>query len=142
METFKTQYGVRQAAVHPNPNHSTLPLQRKRTQDWLHVKNTQKKRILVKSPDIDIYHIGLLLHHHQQKTIQVNKYNSNELQYLHLQALVAALENDPDLSALPKQLPQILQTMYVATRCDYTSSFSGVGELIPKGILPVPTVHK
>ena len=105
METLKTQYGVHQAAVHPN--HSTLTMQRRRTQDCLHVKNTE--RILVKSPNTDIYHIGLPLHHHQQKTIiiQMNKYNGNDLQYFYLQALVAALENDPDLSVLPKQLPQI-----------------------------------
>ena len=46
---------------------------------------------------------------------------SSEL-YTHLQALVAALENDPYLSALSKQqLPQILQTMHMATGCDYIS---------------------
>ena len=54
--------------------------------------------------------------HDQRKTMHINKYNSNKLQYVHLQALITALENDPDLLALPKQqLPQLLQTMYEAT---------------------------
>ena len=101
------------------------------TRLWLHVKNTTKERILIKSPDTDIYHIGVPLSHDQRKEIfiQINKYNSYELQYIHLQAFITALENDPDLSSLPQQLlPQTFQTIYVATGSDYTSFFSGIGK--------------
>ena len=112
-DKFKIQYGLHQAAVHPNPNHSTLAMQRKRTQDWLHVKNTEDTSQITQHRHLS----HRTLHHYQQKTIII-QYNSNELQYLHLQAVVAALENDPDLSAL--QLPQILQTTYMATGCNYT----------------------
>ena len=81
------------------------------TRLWLHIKNTQKERILVKSPNRHLSY-RTPLHHDQRRTIiiQINKYNSNKLQYICLQALITALENAPDLSALPKQqLPQILQ---------------------------------
>ena len=40
-----------------------------------------------------------------------------------------ALENDPDLSSIqPSLLPKIMQTLFVATGCDYTSFFSGIGK--------------
>ncbi len=101
------------------------------TRLWLHVKKTACTRILIRSPDTDIYHIGLPLNHGNQKEIivQINTYNSKDLTYLHLPALVTAFTNDPDLSSVPSQiLPQIFQTIFVATGCDYTSFFSGIGK--------------
>lgn len=39
------------------------------------------------------------------------------------------LKNDPDLSAISQTLiPQVIQTLFVATGCDYVSFFSGIGK--------------
>ena len=47
-------------------------------------------------------------------------FNSKELKYLFLSTFVTVLQNDPNLSAIPPQLiPQIFQTIFVATGCDY-----------------------
>ena len=40
-----------------------------------------------------------------------------------------ALEMDPELAGIPfSTLPQTMQTLYVATGCDYTSFFYGLGK--------------
>ena len=96
------------------------------TRIWLHCRNSNCNNILILSPDTDVYHIGLTLNH--QKNV-INTFNSRELCLLHLPALVTALTNDPDLSSIPPTiLPQIIQTLFVTTGCDYTSFFSGIGK--------------
>ena len=91
---------------------------------------TESSRILVMSPDTDIYHIGLPLSHREKEiVIQINTYNCKDLCFLHLSALITAFTNDPDLSSLsPSILPQVFQTLFVATGCDYISFFSGIGK--------------
>ena len=60
--------------------------------------------------------------------VRISTYNSRDLSFIHLPALVTALKNDPDLSSIePALLPQIFQTLFVATGCDYISFFSGIG---------------
>ncbi len=101
------------------------------TRLWLHVKKTEYERILVLSPDTDIYMVGLPLNsaHNKSVCVQVNKYDSRELRVLSLPALKSALENDPDLGMLACQdLTDILQSLYVCTGCDYISFFSGIGK--------------
>ncbi len=101
------------------------------TRVWVHVRNTHAANILVMSPDTDIYHMGLTLSHAHGKEImvQLNTYNSKELVYLHLSSFVTAISNDPDLSSIPSELlPQIFQTIFVVTGCDYVSYFSGIGK--------------
>ncbi len=87
--------------------------------------------VAIDGPDTDIYHIGLPLNHGIQKEIivQLNPYSSKDLSYLHMTAFVTALSNDPDLSSVPSHtLPQVFQTIFTATGCDYTSFFSGIGK--------------
>lgn len=100
------------------------------TRVWRHVKITECVRILVMSPDTDVYHIGLpLIHRQKEIVIQINTYNCRDLCYLHLSALLTAFTNDPDLSSLSATLvPQIFQTIFVASGCDYISFFSGIGK--------------
>ena len=88
-------------------------------------------RVLVTSPDTDIYMIGIALKSAANKSImvQVNKMDARELRFLNLAGLKMALKNDPDLGLLcSEQLPEILQTIYVSTGCDYISFFSGIGK--------------
>ena len=100
------------------------------TRIWLHVKNTAYKRILVVSPDTDIYHIGLPLQRLcKEVVVQVSPINSRELKYLHMTALSKALLNDPDLAHIePRELFQVFQTLYVCSGCDYTSFFHQIGK--------------
>ena len=100
------------------------------TRLWVHVKQTEYTRILILSPDTDIYHIGLPLNRQsKQVVVQVSPINSNELKFLDICALHLALQNDPDLSGMaPNSLPQIIQTLFVCTGCDYISFFSGIGK--------------
>ena len=114
----------------PNPAY-TSNAEEADTRLWMHVKRTNASKILVLSPDTDIYNIGLPLQHKSGKdiVIQLSPFNSKELKYLHLSTFVTVLQNDPDLSAIPSQLiPQIFQTIFVATGCDYISFFSGIGK--------------
>ncbi len=61
--------------------------------------------------------------------IQLSK-GHEPLRYLSLNDLIAALSRDPDLSQLPPPIrPQTLQSLYVATGCDYTSFFAGLGKV-------------
>ena len=46
-----------------------------------------------------------------------------------MKALCKAIELDPDLSSIPSpHRCQVLQTIYVATGCDYASFFAGMGK--------------
>ena len=91
------------------------------TRIWLHILKSDCTRILVISPDTDVYHIGLPLVTNSSKdiTVQVSAINSKEIRFVNLSALAYALVNDPDLAALElSDLPQILQTLFVCTGCD------------------------
>ena len=101
------------------------------TRLWLHVRKTKHNKILIMSPDTDVYNIGLPLPSIQEKEVivQVSTYSARELKFLHLSSLVTAFKNDPDLARIRHEiLPQIFQTIYVATGCDYTSFFSEIGK--------------
>ena len=53
--------------------------------------------------------------------IQISPFNSRELKFLDLAALMEAFRNDPDLVNIDTGiLPQVFQTLFVATGCDYT----------------------
>ena len=102
------------------------------TRIWLHVKQTTANRVLIVSPDTDVYHIGLPLHpfHGKDVIVQISLVNSRELCLLHMNHLVSALRNDPDLAAIRSTiLPQVLQTLFVTSGCDYISFFSGIGKV-------------
>ncbi len=101
------------------------------TRIWLHVKQSSSNNILILSPDTDVYHIGCGLQIEQSKctVIQLSKMNSKEIKLLNLQNLTRALRTDPDLAQINEAiLPNILQTLYVCTGCDYTSFFSRIGK--------------
>ena len=86
--------------------------------------------MLIMSPDTDIYHIALPMDHDNKDiSIQISKFNCKELRFMHLTAFLSVTRNDPDLASLPPhQIPQVLQTLFVVTGCDYVSFFSGIGK--------------
>ena len=101
------------------------------TRIWLHVKQTECRNVLVLSPDTDVYHIGMALDstHGKQVVVQISPVNSRQLKFLDITALNAAFQNDPDLANIDATiLPQVFQTLFVCTGCDYTSFFSRIGK--------------
>ena len=97
---------------------------------WRHVISSQAHNILIYSPDTDVYNIGLGLIYglSAEHIIQLNPPHCDE-QYLHLNKLLQAFENDPDTALLPShKLGQILQTLFITLGCDYISYISGFGK--------------
>ena len=101
------------------------------TRIWLHVKQTECGKILLLSPETDVYHIGMPLEstHGKEVIVQISPVNSRQLKFLDMTALKAAFQNDPDLVNIDAGiLPQVFQTLFVCTGCDYISFFSQIGK--------------
>ena len=98
---------------------------------WLHVYHSTQQRFYIPSPDTDVYHIGLPLDFgNKEVLVEINVTHSNQKRILSLSNLESNLISDPDLSSIsPTFLPQILQTLYAVTGCDYTPFFSGLGKI-------------
>ena len=57
--------------------------------------------------------------------VQINPLNSRQLKFISMRRFLQALTNDPDLSEInPNILPNVLQTIYITSGCDYISFFS------------------
>jgi len=93
---------------------------------WLHSLHSVGNRILVFSPDTDVYHIGLTQIYGKHVIIQLSKSLNVSPKLLDLNALLDALEKDPDLSSIQVSLKA--QSLFVCTGCDYTSFFVGLGK--------------
>lgn len=81
------------------------------TKLWLHAHKTPYDRILMITPDTDVYMVGLCLNCTKSKEIiaQINPYNVRQLRLLHLSRLLTALETNPDLAKVQSSyLPNIL----------------------------------
>ena len=100
---------------------------------WRHVKQTSASRILVYSPDTDVYNIGLPLLEELCKEciVQLNLPHAQDLKYMHLNNLMQALQYDPDLASLPRdKLGRAFQMLFICSGCDYISYFSGLGKAV------------
>ena len=113
--------------------------------------NSGGDKILVLSPDTDVYHIGLsfIVGTDLDVIVRLSQFNSKELRLLHMQHLISAFTNDPDLAAIPRPLiPLAIQAMYACTGCDSISFFHGFGNasflstLFSKQVLFALTVNK
>ena len=100
------------------------------TRVWLHAKHSAGPHKLVISPDTDVYHIGLPLISPTDKVlVQLSKPSEKGLKLLDLCLLADILKRDPNLSHIADgDVAQIIQTLFVATGCDYVSFFSGIGK--------------
>lgn len=101
------------------------------TRVWLHAMMSGRSRILICSPDTDVFHIGLPFVYSWQAhvIVQLNIYTSMEHRYLYLQKLCTALDADPDLSTVSTAArPQLLQSLFICTGSDFTSFFAGIGK--------------
>ena len=99
-------------------------LYRSKQRLWMHVKRTNTLKILNLSPDTDIYHIGLPLQHGSRNIFISVSINSTCTSQLLLQYYKMTPTSQPS----HQLIPQIFQTIFVATGCDYISFFSGIGK--------------
>ena len=61
--------------------------------------------------------------------VQVNVPQSMEKRYIHLNNLLHAFQNDPDLVSLPQMYTGlIMQTIFISTGCDFVSYFKSIGK--------------
>ncbi len=99
---------------------------------WLHCIQSTGRKKLIFSPDTDVYHIGLTAMQHipeAEVIVQLSKGYKEVPKFLHLKQLNRALCDDPDLADIPTEMrPQVLQSLYVSTGCDYVSFFAGIGK--------------
>ena len=82
---------------------------------WRHAIKSRATYILIYSPDTDVYNIGLgiLSVEHKQYIVQLNVPHSQQKRYVHLNNLLQAFMNDPDLVSLPQNsLGAIMQALF------------------------------
>ena len=83
------------------------------------------------APDTDLSIIGLQVVANSSKNyiMQLNRPSSTAKSCLSMNNLLNALQNDSDLSSLPRnELPQLFTSLFVATGSDYTSYFKNIGK--------------
>ena len=81
-------------------------------------------------PDTDVYHIGLSAISELPECDVIVQLSKSTDDKARMTKLITALSMDPDLPQIPSiTRPQVLQTLYVATGCDYTSFFTGLGKV-------------
>ena len=99
---------------------------------WLHANHVRKGKKLIFSPDTDVYHIGLTNVDIGQSDIIVHlSAIRRDLKLLHMNSLMVALSLDPSLSSIPPNShPSMLQMLYIATGCDFTSFFVSLGKFL------------
>ena len=96
---------------------------------WRHAIQTTANKILVCSPDTDVYNIGLSMPNNKDYIVQLNVHHSPDKKYLMLRHLNLAFQGDPDLQALPRDhLGSIVQSQYISTGCDYISYLKTFGK--------------
>ena len=96
---------------------------------WRHATQAQHERILVCSPDTDVYNIGLVMTKpNKHYLVQIKVPHANP-KYVDIKKLLLAFQYDPDLASLPQtQLGSIMLQLYIVTGCDYISYVSGMGK--------------
>ena len=79
-------------------------------------------------PNTDVYHIGPTTTNTDEVIVQLSAIGRS-LKLLHMNKFLEAISNDPDLNAIPTgERAKILQVLYIATGCDFTPFFIGIGK--------------
>ena len=94
---------------------------------WRHALQSNQ-RILIYSPDTDVYNIGLpLADITQQYIVQINP-RDDAPHYIHLHRLLSAFRHDPDLASIPKNnVGSIKVLIIVSTKFSVFFFFGGGG---------------
>jgi hypothetical protein len=81
---------------------------------WRHVGQSKASKVLIYSPDTDVYNIGMGTYDEMNKDIimQVNV-PSKENKYVYMSKLIEAFKNDPDLAMVNSDtLNKVMQVLY------------------------------
>ena len=81
---------------------------------WRHVAAVNAQKILVYSPDTDVYNIGIAVAHKfpdKDVILQINVAHSRQCKYVHIHNALKALESDPSLP--PNDLAAIFHMLFV-----------------------------
>jgi hypothetical protein len=97
---------------------------------WRHAVKCSASKVLIYSPDTDIYNIGLTIQNqHKEIIIQNNVLHSPTKKYVHLNNLTTALVNDPDLANVTQSdICSIFVALFVGTGSDFTSYIKEIGK--------------
>ena len=99
------------------------------TRIFLHIQNIAERNILIYSKDIDIPHIGLGFKLSDTEILVQSSMAKSDQQWLQLSQLQRAIESDPDMFSVPKDLRSVvIRNLYVFSGCDYVSFFHGHGK--------------
>ena len=104
---------------------------------WRHVAVVDAQKILVYSPDTDVYNIGVAVSQKfspKEVIVQINVPHSRDLRYVHILNIKTALENDPDIASLPQD--HLLAIFHMVSGCDYISFLMVWQRCLFKRILP------
>ena len=96
---------------------------------WRHATLVSGTKVLVYSPDTDVYNIGTITARPtQQYIVQINLLREPS-RFVDIHRLVEAYRYDPDLATLQQEkLPSIMLQLYAITGCDYISFTAGLGK--------------
>lgn len=97
------------------------------TRVWLHAMHAYGTRLLIFSPDTNVYHIGLLNMPAQHEVlVQINALGS-DLKLIALNILSDSLQNEDEFKKLDRPvINKIIVTLYAVSGCDFTSFFVGI----------------
>ena len=97
---------------------------------WLHIEQASGRKKLLYSPDTDVYHIGLTNVNLGTNEVIVQLSSvGRDLKLLLMNKFIETISTDPDLSSIPLvDRAKTLQVLYIATECDFTSFFVGIGK--------------
>lgn len=73
---------------------------------WRHATQTSATKILICSPDTDVYNIGLSAPGDKDYIVQLNIHHAIDKKYLILKHLQLAFQRDPDLHSFIKRSPE------------------------------------
>ena len=93
---------------------------------WRHATQTSATKILICSPDTDIYNIGLSASGDKDYVVQLNTHHAVDKKYLILKHLQLTFQQDPDLHSLSREHLSLI--IYISTGCDYISYFKTFGK--------------
>ena len=99
------------------------------TQIWTHVVDTASSVVHIRSIDSDIGMISLpLFQKFSNKHVYI-EFQSAPILFIHLNKLVAGVENDDHLVCIPQEnRTKVAQTVYIASGCDFVSYWVGLGK--------------
>ena len=128
----ETAWVIQTATVVPQPNPDfTSTVEEASSRIWRHAIKCEPTKVLIYSPNIaNVYNMGLgCMASGKNYIIQLSVAYATEECYLHLNNLLVAFTNDPELATLPRdKIGQIMMMLFIVTGCDVTSHFKAVGK--------------